>query len=185
MQKILAGKLAAERAAELVAGSKLADVAFRKQLADGGTAAIDASRDPMIELARLVDGPSRKVRRILRRTGRRAAASGVRQDRPGAVRDLRRQRLSRRDVHAPAGLRQGGRLQEAGAKLPPWTTIGGAFEHSAAHGGKDPFDLPESWLKHKKDLDLQHAVQLRQHGRHHRRQLGQPGDQPRGRSRRA
>ncbi len=44
--------------------------------------------------------------------------------------------------------------QEAGAKLPPWTMIAGAYEHSADHGGKDPFELPESWLKHKKDLDL-------------------------------
>ncbi len=36
VQKVLAGKSPRERAAELVAGSKLADVALRKQLADGG-----------------------------------------------------------------------------------------------------------------------------------------------------
>jgi hypothetical protein len=44
--------------------------------------------------------------------------------------------------------------QEAGTKLPPWTTIAGAYQHSADHGGKDPFELPDSWIKHKKDLDL-------------------------------
>ncbi|HVU88206.1 MAG TPA: S46 family peptidase, partial [Pirellulales bacterium] len=64
VQKILAGKSPRERAAELVGGSKLADVALRKQLAEGGAAAIAKSRDPMIELARLVDKPSREVRRI-------------------------------------------------------------------------------------------------------------------------
>ncbi len=45
------------RAAQLISGSKLADVAVRKQLAAEGRSAIEASDDPMIVLARLVDGP--------------------------------------------------------------------------------------------------------------------------------
>jgi Peptidase S46 len=152
--KILDGKSPRERAAELVSGSKLADVALRKQLAEGGTAAIDKSRDPMIELAKLVDEPSRKVRRIYEDQvdePQRQAYGKIAQARfaiygdsvyPDATFTLR---LAYGTV---AG------YQEAGTKLPPWTTIAGAYQHSADHGGKDPFELPESWIKHKKDLDL-------------------------------
>ena len=38
-------------------------MAFRKKLYDGGKAAVDAAKDPMIELARLVDPPARAVRK--------------------------------------------------------------------------------------------------------------------------
>jgi len=155
VQKILAGKSPRERAAELVKGSKLADVALRKQLAEGGAAAVAKSRDPMIELARLVDGPSRKVRRTYEEQvdePQRQAYGKIAQARfaiygdsvyPDATFTLR---LAYGKV---AGYR------EAGATLPPWTTIGGAYQHSADHGGKDPFELPPSWIKHKGDLDLQ------------------------------
>jgi hypothetical protein len=154
VQKILAGKSPRERAAELVTGSKLADVALRKQLADGGAAAIAKSHDPMIELARLVDEPSRAVRRIYEEQvdePQRQAYGKIAQARfaiygdsvyPDATFTLR---LAYGKV---AG------YEDAGVKLPPWTTIAGTYEHSADHGGKDPFELPESWIKHKKDLDL-------------------------------
>ena len=29
-----------------------------------------------------------------------------------------------------------------GKTIPPYTTIGGAFEHAEAHGNKDPYELP-------------------------------------------
>ncbi|MBL9125119.1 MAG: S46 family peptidase, partial [Planctomycetaceae bacterium] len=41
-----------------------------------------------------------------------------------------------------------------GKWIPPWTTMGGAYEHAAAHGNVYPFKLPESWLAHKKDINL-------------------------------
>ena len=50
-------------ATRLVAETKLDDPAVRKQLWDGGKAAVDASRDPMIELARSLDGASRSIRK--------------------------------------------------------------------------------------------------------------------------
>jgi hypothetical protein len=34
------------------------------------------------------------------------------------------------------------------------TNIGGAFEHSAAHGDKPPYQLPERWTAAKGRLDL-------------------------------
>jgi len=57
------GKSPADRAAELVSGTKLADVAVRRKLAAGGRDAIEKSDDAMIKLAQLVDQPSRAVRK--------------------------------------------------------------------------------------------------------------------------
>jgi hypothetical protein len=51
-KQIMNGKTPEVRAAELIAGTKLKDVAARKELATGGLKAIEASTDPMIVLAR-------------------------------------------------------------------------------------------------------------------------------------
>jgi hypothetical protein len=32
--------------------------------------------------------------------------------------------------------------------------MGGAFEHAAAHGNKDPYELPGSWMKSKAKINL-------------------------------
>src|SRR6185369_16298285 len=62
--KLLLGKESPEGlAARLVGGTKLADPAVRKALWDGGQAAIDASTDPMIRIARLVDTEARALRK--------------------------------------------------------------------------------------------------------------------------
>jgi hypothetical protein len=41
---------------------------------------------------------------------------------------------------------------DEGRKIEPWTTIGGAYTHAEAHGSKEPFTLPESWLKNRSKL---------------------------------
>src|SRR5207244_1863447 len=65
VQKVLAGESPQNRAADLINGTKLFEVAERERLYKGGTEAIAASKDPMIRLARLVDEESRKVRKII------------------------------------------------------------------------------------------------------------------------
>src|ERR1043166_7067652 len=64
VRHVLAGKSPADRARELVTGSKLKDIAVRKQLYSGGAAAVSTAIDPMIELARFVDGPARAARKV-------------------------------------------------------------------------------------------------------------------------
>src|SRR6266581_1639645 len=64
VQQVLAGKSPRARAAELVKGPKVKEVAVRKQLYEGGAAAVTAAKDPMIELARLIDGPARAARKV-------------------------------------------------------------------------------------------------------------------------
>src|SRR5205823_6493055 len=63
VKQVLAGKSPRERAYELIANTKVRDVAFRQKLYKEGKPAVDAAKDPMIELARLVDPASRAVRK--------------------------------------------------------------------------------------------------------------------------
>src|SRR5579871_6605560 len=65
VQKVMAGKSPEERAAELVKGTRLKDIALRKALYEGGAKAVEASTDSMIALARLVDPAARAVRKIV------------------------------------------------------------------------------------------------------------------------
>ena len=51
----LAGKSPEERAKEVIDGTKLDDVAVRKQLYEGGQQAVDASTDPLIVMMRTVE----------------------------------------------------------------------------------------------------------------------------------
>ena len=104
VQKVLAGQSPDERADELIRGSKLKDVAVRKRLAAGGLKAIEASTDPMIQLARLVDPEARRLRTIYDNQVDEPQAAGVCQNRAGAVRRVRKEHLSRRDVHVAAGV---------------------------------------------------------------------------------
>jgi hypothetical protein len=150
----LAGKSPQERAREVIAGTKLDDVAFRKQLYDGGKAAVDASGDPMIVLMRSVDPAARAVRQtnedevesVLRKNAGNIAkarfAQGGFSVPPDATFTLR---LS-------YGAVKGYKLN--GKDVPWFTTMGGAYEHAAEHDSKPPYQLPESWVKAKPSLDL-------------------------------
>jgi hypothetical protein len=152
--KVLDGKSPRDRAAELIQGTRVKDAALRRELAQGGKAAIEASKDPMIQLARLVDGPARKARRILEEqvdepfhqayakiAKARFAVSGT-EVYPDATFTLR----------LAFGVVKG--YNELGQPQPPWTTLGGAFQHSAEHHNRAPFNLPPRWLKGKDQLNL-------------------------------
>src|SRR5262249_48326600 len=65
VQQVLADKSPRERAAELINGTKLADVKVRKALYEGGKEAVKASDDPLIKLAQLVDKESRALRKVM------------------------------------------------------------------------------------------------------------------------
>jgi hypothetical protein len=154
VEKVLAGKSPRDRAAELVHGTKLKDVAVRKQLAEGGLKAIDASNDPMIELAKLVDPPSRRIRQTFEQQvdePQRQAYGKIANARfavygsslyPDATFTLR----------LAFGEAKG--YVEAGQKVPWATTMGGTFEHADAHENKEPFELPAIWRERKGKLNL-------------------------------
>jgi hypothetical protein len=154
VQKVLDGKSPQARADELVRGSKLKDVAERKRMAEEGLKAIEASTDPMILLARLVDPPARQLRKIFDdqvSEPRRQAYAKIAKARfavygtglyPDATFTLR---LSFGEVKG---------YEENGRQVPWMTTLGGAFAHAADHGNQEPFQLPKSWTERKSRLNL-------------------------------
>jgi hypothetical protein len=154
VKKALAGKTPDERAKELIDGTKLDDVAVRKQLYEGGEAAVQASNDPLIVLMRQIEPDAvaihqrdeDEVQSVLRRDGGYIgkalfAKEGFKVP-PDATFTLR---LS----YGPV---EGYKLN--GKNVPWFTTMGGAYKHAAEHGSKPPYQLPESWLKAKSSIDL-------------------------------
>lgn len=152
--KILAGKSAQVRAAELVLGCTLFDVEARKKLYEGGKAAVDASKDPMIELAKLVDAEARKVRKKLEseyaepneQAYDKIAKAKFAVEGAGTYPDATfTLRLSFGPVKG---------YVEDGKKIPYQTTFEGLFARSDEEKNRAPFDLPQRWIDRKGKLNL-------------------------------
>jgi len=154
VQKVLAGKSPASRAAEAVKGTKLKDPAIRKQLYEGGAAAVTAVHDPMIELARIIDGPARAARKVFETQDEtkqqaygdvakaRFAIEGT-SNYPDATFTLR---LSYGAVRG---------YEQDGKQIAPFTNLAGLYERSAEHNNQPPFDLPQRWIDKKSALNLE------------------------------
>jgi hypothetical protein len=154
VKQVLAGKSPQQRAAELVRGTKLADVAVRRRLAEGGLKAIEASEDPMIRLARLVDPASRAIRSRFEQQVEepQRQAYGVLANARFAVYGTEAYPDATFTLRLAFGLVKG--YNEADESIPAWTTIAGAYRRSAEHEDHPPFALPQSWLDHKDNLNL-------------------------------
>ena len=151
--KNVLGKESPESLARMVVdGTKLRDPKVRKALYEGGAAAIAASRDPMIELARRVDPDARRIRSryedtvdaVSRKNGELIArakfeAYGT-SVYPDATFTLR---LSYGQVDG---------WEQDGKKITPITTVSGAFDRAT---GKEPYVLPASWWRARESLNPQ------------------------------
>jgi hypothetical protein len=148
-KRILKGKTPEARAAELLEGSKLKDVEFRKQLVAGGKKAIDDSNDPLIELARGIDKEARAVRKryeeevvAVERANYAKVARALFEQQgtslyPDATFTLR---LSYGAVKG---------YQENGKWVPPFTTLGGLYERSKKFNEAFPYNLPPRWTSRR------------------------------------
>jgi hypothetical protein len=139
-------------AARLVAETKLDDPLVRKQLWEGGKAAIDASRDPMITLARSLDAESRAIRKQFEdevEAPISAASERI---------AIKRFKAYGTQVYPDANftLRLNyGTVQgwvENGASIDPFTHLGRAFDRAT---GVTPFKIPDRWMNVKSRLDLE------------------------------
>ena len=153
VKQILAGKSPRERAVELIQGTKVRDVAFRKQLYSGGASAVAASKDPMIELARSVDEESRALRKVSETQGE------TKQQAHAAISRARNALLGTTGypdatftLRLAYGTVKG--YEEDGKFVTPLTALAGLYERANEMKFKPPFDLPQSWLKRKSRLDL-------------------------------
>ncbi|HTG13738.1 MAG TPA: S46 family peptidase [Blastocatellia bacterium] len=153
VKQALDGKSPDARATELVGGTKLKDVAFRKQLAAGGLNAIEESSDPMIVLARSIDSEARALRRRYEsevQSNERANYAKIAR----ALFEIEGTKLYpdatftlRLSYGAVAG------YQENGKKVLPFTTFAGLYKRAAEHGNKFPFEIPQRWLDKKSALN--------------------------------
>jgi V8-like Glu-specific endopeptidase len=140
-----------QRARELITDSTLADPKARLALLEGGQPAVQASRDPMIALARAIDGEARALRRIheneVEVPQRRAQQ---------AIADARF-RVYGTDLYPDAtftlrlsyGAVQG--WDDLGTRVPPFTQLARMYERAT---GAPPFVLPQRWLDARPALDL-------------------------------
>lgn len=148
--KLLLGRDSPEDLSAALASSKLGDAAVRKQLWDGGWAAVEASKDPMIEYVLRIDPEARALRtqwdnrvdgpisaaseKIARA---RFAAYGT-SIYPDATFTLR---LSYGKIDG---------WTHNGTTVPAFTYFNGLYERAT---GKPPFDLDPRWIAAKNTLN--------------------------------
>src|SRR5882724_1276765 len=154
VKSVLAGKPPDVRAAELIDGTKLKDVAYRKQLGAGGVKAIEESTDPMIVLARSIDGDARALRKRYEtevQANERANYAKISR----ALFDIEGTKLypdATFTLRLSYGAVKG--YQENGKRVPAFTNFAGLYKRSVEHGNKFPFELPRRWIEKKSALSL-------------------------------
>lgn len=152
-KKILDGKSPAQRAAELIQGTKVGDAQFRKRLYQGGAAACLEAKDPMVEFARLVDPAAREVRKAEEqqdeaRKQAHAALSRARNKLVGTTANPDATGTLRLSFGTVRG------WNNHGTEIPPFTTYAGLYKRAAEMKNREPYDLPDVWLKRKSRLNL-------------------------------
>ncbi|HEX6638823.1 MAG TPA: S46 family peptidase [Steroidobacteraceae bacterium] len=151
VRQLLARESPAALAKRLVAGTRLADPDARIALWDGGAAAIAASDDPMIQLARAIEPEARRVRKQY-------------EDEVEAPTELASEKIAKArfaalgtsvypDATFTLRLNWGtvGAWVENGKPVEPMTRLSRLFERAT---GAAPFRVPDSWLKVKDELDM-------------------------------
>jgi len=153
VQKVLAGKSPRERAAELINSTQVRDVAFRKKLYEGGAKAVADIKDPLIEIARLVDVPARALRKEWEAHDEtKQQAHGIIEKARFAIEGPTRAPDATFTLRLSYGPVKG--WVEDGKKIAPYTNFAGLYARNAEHKNKEPFDLPKRWVDRKSALNL-------------------------------
>jgi hypothetical protein len=154
IKAVLGARTPAEVAKATVEGTKLADPAFRKSLVDGGEAAVQASSDPMIALARAIDPFDRQ--RI------KAFEDNVESVETPAGEKISQARFAvyGKSLYPDAtftlrlsyGAVKGYPMN--GTQAPPMTTFYGLYDRAYSFGLKFPYNLPARYLERRNKVDL-------------------------------
>ena len=155
VRKVLGNESPQQLADRLISGTKLADVAARKALWEGGADAIAKSDDPFIVLARTIDPDARAIRKrlenevesVIDKNSELIAAARFEKYGTSVYPDATfTQRFSFGEVKG---------WDEKGVFVKPFTDIAGTFAHAT---GAEPFALPKSWLDAKSALNMQQRM---------------------------
>ncbi|MBV8100103.1 MAG: S46 family peptidase [Verrucomicrobia bacterium] len=152
VKDLLQGKSPHDRAYELISGTHLKDVQFRRKLYQGGLPALNETNDPMIKFAQATDEMARRARQAVEEQNevcQTAYAQIAKAKRaiqgnhfaPDATFSLR---LS-------FGTTEG--YEEDGKSIPAFTDFAGLYERAAQHDNQSPFDLPKRWLDRRSALN--------------------------------
>jgi hypothetical protein len=153
VKQVLAGKSPKDRAAELVKGTRLGDPATRKTLLAGGKAAIDASKDPMIQVVKQIDARARELRT-------RYDNEVLAVERDAYAKIAQAVFATQGDAAYPDGtftLRLSyGQVKgylDNGKQVTPFTEIRGLYIRGDEHKHKPPYKIVDSWMKARATLN--------------------------------
>ncbi len=154
VKAILEGKKPGQLAAEIISGTKMTDPAFRKSLVEGGSAAVNASMDPLIVLARKVEPFFRELQKQYEETVESAITSA------GEKIAKARFALYGKSVYPDAtftlrlayGTVKGYPMN--GTKAPSKTTFYGLYDRAAGFNNKYPFNLTPRFAERAGKIDL-------------------------------
>ena len=154
VKQVLNGKTPEARATELIDGTKLKDVDYRKKLAAGGANAIESSTDPMIVVARMIDAKARELRKRYENevTGveraNYAKIAHARFDTEGTKLYPDATFTLRLSYGAVKG------YTENGKRITPFTTLGGLYDRAGKFKQEFPYNLPPRWMEKKSAVNL-------------------------------
>jgi hypothetical protein len=151
VKQALQGRTPEAAAAALVDGTTLATADARKALTDGGVAAVAASDDPMVRLARVIDPLERALSKEVSDLNDRESQATEKIARallavygnnvaPDATFSLR---ISDGEVR---------RYPMNGTIAAPYTTFNGLYERARAFEEQPPFNLPPRWVERRDSL---------------------------------
>ncbi len=153
VRQILGGESPRHRARDLIDGTGVREAGYRRRLYEGGAAAVQAARDPMIELARLADPEARALRGVFE------AQSEVKSQAHAALARARNA-LEGSSGYPDAtftlrlafGAVRG--YEENGQPVPPFTTFAGLYARAAEMKNRPPFDLTPLWESRKSHVNM-------------------------------
>jgi len=149
----LNGRTPEEAAAAIVSGTRVGDLAFRRSLVEGGDAAVAASTDPMIVLARRIDSLNREVQ--------------SRADRLNTIISVNNEKLGKAlysvygtslppdatfTLRISDGVASGYPMN--GTIAPFKTTFYGLYDRWESFDRKFPFALPKRWVDGRGKVDM-------------------------------
>ncbi|HEY0321813.1 MAG TPA: S46 family peptidase [Pyrinomonadaceae bacterium] len=150
----LEGQTPAEVAKRVINGTKLADVALRKSLIEGGQDAVAKSDDPLIVLARKVEPVIRELR-AWNETKIKSVEASAGQKIAGARFAVYGKTIYP-DANSNLRLSYGKVLgyEEDTTLVPYRTTFYGLYDRAESFGDKQPYDLPQRYKDKRAALDL-------------------------------
>ncbi len=154
VKTVLGGRSSREAASELIRKTKLADVALRKSLVEGGEAAIAASTDTLIVLARKMDPLAREMRKWVEDNVESVQKSSG--EKIGKARFAVYGKSSYPDATFTLRLAYGSvrGYPMNGTQAPPKTTFFGLYDRANSFSLKPPYHLPTRYAERLQKIDL-------------------------------